>query len=43
MNVKYVGYLHDSVCNLNLKGVRRMEPILAIIYDGGGGGGCACY
>ena len=24
--------------NLNLNGVRRKEPILAIIYDGGGGG-----
>ena len=24
--------------NLSLNGVRRKEPILAIIYDGGGGG-----
>ena len=31
-----------ELCSLNLNGIRHKAPILAIIYNGGGGV-CTCY
>ena len=28
-------YSINHICHLNLNGIRRKEPVLAIIYDGG--------